>query len=90
MLWLTAHLRCSRCEEAVAKAENELLGDEEKEEGEDLCDCEFSLAYGAKILLNNAKLHLKRGKLYGLCGPNGAGKACLNSHHLLLSLLLLC
>ena len=58
----------------MAKAEDALLGEEEKEEGEDLCDCEFSLAYGAKILLNNAKLHLKRGKLYGLCGPNGAGK----------------
>ena len=45
--------------------------------GEDLCECEFSLAYGAKILLNNTKLHLKRGKLYGLCGPNGCGKSTL-------------
>jgi elongation factor 3 len=43
---------------------------EEEEEGEDLCNCEFSLAYGAKILLNNARLRLKRGKRYGLCGPN--------------------
>lgn len=50
---------------------------EEEEEGEDLCNCEFSLAYGAKILLNNAKLRLKRGKRYGLCGPNGAGKSTL-------------
>ena len=58
----------------MQKAEDQLGGGEEAEEGEDLCDCEFSLAYGAKILLNNAKLHLKRGKLYGLCGPNGAGK----------------
>ena len=70
--------RCdNRCKEAVQKAEDQLAGDEEAEEGEDLCDCEFSLAYGAKILLNNAKLHLKRGKIYGLCGPNGAGKVCL-------------
>ncbi|GFH27561.1 uncharacterized protein HaLaN_25903, partial [Haematococcus lacustris] len=45
---------------------------EDVEEGEDLCNCEFSLAYGAKILLNNARLRLKRGKRYGLCGPNGA------------------
>jgi elongation factor 3 len=50
---------------------------EEEEEGEDLCNCEFSLAYGAKILLNMAKLRLKKGKRYGLCGPNGAGKSTL-------------
>jgi elongation factor 3 len=46
----------------------------EEEEGIDLCDCEFSLAYGAKILLNNTRLRLKKGRRYGLCGPNGAGK----------------
>lgn len=50
---------------------------EDLEEGEDLCNCEFSLAYGAKILLNNARLRLKRGKRYGLCGPNGSGKTTL-------------
>ena len=49
----------------------------EEEEGEDLCNCEFSLAYGGKILLNNARLHLKRGNRYGLCGPNGSGKSTL-------------
>lgn len=48
----------------------------EEEEGVDLCDCEFSLAYGAKILLNNTRLRLKKGRRYGLCGPNGAGKVC--------------
>lgn len=42
-----------------------------------LCDCEFSLAYGAKILLKNAKLVLKRGYRYGLCGANGIGKSTL-------------
>eukprot|EP00854_Cymbomonas_tetramitiformis_P018033 gene18033-21477_t len=47
------------------------------EEGEDTCNCEFSLAYGAMILLNNATLRLKRGKRYGLCGPNGCGKSTL-------------
>ena len=50
---------------------------EEEEPGEDLCKCEFSLAYGAKILLSMAKLHLKKGHRYGLCGPNGAGKSTL-------------
>jgi|APGre2960657444_1045066.scaffolds.fasta_scaffold00076_3 elongation factor 3 len=50
---------------------------EDDQEGEDLCNCEFSLAYGGKILLNNATLWLKRGRRYGLCGPNGAGKSTL-------------
>lgn len=49
----------------------------DEDEGEDLCKCEFSLAYGAKILLNNARLHMKRGQRYGLCGPNGVGKSTL-------------
>ncbi|KAF9271093.1 translational elongation factor EF-1 alpha, partial [Mortierella antarctica] len=40
------------------------------EEGELLCDCEFSLAYGGMILLNKTRLNLRRGQRYGLCGPN--------------------
>lgn len=51
--------------------------EEDEEEGEDLCNCEFSLAYGAKILLNTARLRLKRGHRYGLCGRNGTGKSTL-------------
>jgi len=51
--------------------------EDDEEEGEDLCDCTFSLAYGAKILLNNTRLRLKRGQRYGLCGPNGSGKSTL-------------
>jgi len=47
------------------------------EEGEELCNCEFSLAYGGMILLNNTRLRLTRGQRYGLCGPNGAGKSTL-------------
>lgn len=50
---------------------------EDEEEGEDLCNCTFSLAYGAKILLNTATLRLKRGNRYGLCGKNGTGKSTL-------------
>jgi elongation factor 3 len=50
---------------------------EDEEEGEDLCNCQFSLAYGAKILLNTATLRLKRGHRYGLCGKNGTGKSTL-------------
>ena len=51
--------------------------DDENDDGEDLCNCEFSLGYGAKILLNNTRLHLKRGKRYGICGHNGCGKSTL-------------
>lgn len=40
----------------------------------ELCNCEFSLAYGGKILLQDARLRLVRGRRYGLCGANGVGK----------------
>lgn len=48
-----------------------------EEEGEDLCNCIFTLGYGALTLLNNTRLHLKRGRCYGLCGPNDCGKSTL-------------
>jgi elongation factor 3 len=63
----------NKCEEAVTPKDLE----EEDDEGEDLCNCEFSLAYGAKILLNRTALRLKRGRRYGLCGANGCGKSTL-------------
>ncbi|KAI8907225.1 P-loop containing nucleoside triphosphate hydrolase protein [Gorgonomyces haynaldii] len=47
------------------------------DEGEELCNCEFSLAYGGMILLNNTKLRLTRGQRYALIGPNGVGKTTL-------------
>lgn len=46
-------------------------------EGEELCNCEFSLAYGNMILLNNTRLRLTRGQRYGLCGPMQCGKSTL-------------
>jgi len=49
----------------------------EEEEGEDLCNCVFTLGYGSLTLLNNTRLHLKRGKNYGLLGPNDCGKSTL-------------
>ncbi|OQO02178.1 Elongation factor 3 [Cryoendolithus antarcticus] len=55
--------------------EDETEADEE--DGEDLCNCTFNLAYGAKILLNQTTLRLKRGQRYGLLGPNGSGKTTL-------------
>ncbi|GAB9465141.1 Elongation factor 3 [Globisporangium polare] len=55
-----------------------IIEDIDCDEGKpDLCNCEFSLAYGGMILLNNARLRLKRGHRYGLCGPNGCGKSTL-------------
>lgn len=51
--------------------------DDEDDDGVDLCNCEFTLAYGAKILLNKTQLRLKKNRRYGLCGPNGAGKSTL-------------
>jgi len=51
--------------------------DQDDDAAELLCDCDFSLAYGSKILLNNAKLRLRRGARYGLCGQNDCGKTSL-------------
>jgi len=57
--------------------EDEPEPEADEEEGEDLCNCTFNLAYGAKILLNQTGLRLKRGQRYGLLGPNGSGKSTL-------------
>ena len=51
--------------------------DLEKDNAETLCDCQFTLAYGSKILLHNTRLLLKRGYRYGLLGGNGSGKSTL-------------
>lgn len=59
---------------AIVEAEAD---EDDNDDGEILCETEFSLAYGAKILLNATKLKLRRGRRYGLCGPNGAGKSTL-------------
>jgi len=48
-----------------------------EDNAEELCNCTFSLAYGAKILLSNTNLILKKGRRYGLCGANGTGKSTL-------------
>ena len=62
-----------QCESAV-EPEPEI---DEDEDVEDLCNCNFSLAYGSKILLNNTNMRLKRGFKYGLMGPNQCGKTTL-------------
>ena len=50
---------------------------EDTEEGKNLYQGEFSLAYGALTLLNNTHLHLKQNRFYGLLGPNNCGKTTL-------------
>lgn len=62
----------------LAIKNNEVVEEEEEDDGSELlCDCEFSLAFGSKILLNNTKLKLQRGKRYGLIGKNDCGKTSL-------------
>lgn len=56
----------------------EIPDDDEEDDGaEELCNCNFTLAYGTKILLHNTKMRLLRGKNYGLLGPNDCGKTTL-------------
>jgi len=50
---------------------------EEEEDAEELCNCKFTLAYGAKILLHNTEMKLLRGFRYGLLGGNDSGKTTL-------------
>jgi elongation factor 3 len=51
--------------------------DEDDSEGQVVADCEFTLAYGTKILLHNARIKLKKGMKYGLVGQNDCGKTTL-------------
>lgn len=44
---------------------------------EELCNCQFRLAYGSKILLSNTSLKLLRGFRYGVLGKNDCGKTSL-------------
>ncbi len=68
----------SRCHSIIEKwfdVKEEIF--EDTEEGIDLYKGSFSLAYGALTLLNNANVHLKRNRFYGLLGPNNCGKTTL-------------
>lgn len=48
-----------------------------EDEEEDLCNAQFSLAYGTRVLLHQTPFRVKLGRKYGLVGPNGAGKSTL-------------
>jgi len=54
-----------------------VIRDEDEDAAELLCDCQFTLAYGTKILLHNTFMKLKRGAKYGLLGGNDSGKTTL-------------
>ena len=43
----------------------------------EIVNADFSLGYGARLLLSHTKLRLLKGHRYGLCGRNGAGKSTL-------------
>lgn len=80
------------CAERFAKAHAQLLkasvstsvktmhvdeDDGEDENVADLCDIHFSLAYGSNILLNDSRLHLKKGYKYGVIANKSAGKTTM-------------
>jgi len=74
----------AKAEEAVEKVREEAEKmleipdeDDDDDDAEELCNCQFTLAYGTKILLHNTKMKLKRGKRYGLLGGNDSGKTTL-------------
>jgi len=50
---------------------------DDKITAEELCNIEFTLGYGSKVLLHQTKLQLHRGFKYGLIGPNNSGKTTL-------------
>jgi len=56
---------------------SEIVEDDGAQEGDILCDCRFSLAYGSKILLNQARMKLVKGRRYALVGTKAAGKTTL-------------
>ena len=65
----------AKAEEAVEKVRVEAEKmleipdeDDDEDDAEELCNCQFTLAYGTKILFHNIKMKLKRGNRYGLLG----------------------
>ncbi len=61
----------------IVKAKSLYMQESIALEESELCNIDFSLAYGGKILLRGAHLRLKVGHRYGLVGPNGCGKTTL-------------
>ena len=68
-----------KLEEQLKQLCKDMVKQQEKIEDDDndetLCDCQFTLAYGTKILLHNTRMKLKRGHKYGLIGAINSGKS---------------
>lgn len=82
---LTPYLDCeeSQTKTIVEKVHKEGIANltpdkvDPEDEEEDLCNAQFSLAYGTRVLLHQTPFRVKIGRKYGLVGPNGAGKSTL-------------
>jgi len=78
---LVDEAKCEEVIEAVRVEAEKMLEveeeDDDDDDAEELCNCQFTLAYGTKILLHNTKMKLKRGRNYGLLGKNDSGKTTL-------------
>lgn len=70
---ITKNLRV-KCKEMMKSLP---LHTDDDDDAEELCNCQFTLAYGTKILLHNTTMRLKRGAKYGLLGANDSGKTTL-------------
>lgn len=73
-----------KCFEKFAKTSSNLENtteddtvDSEDDGAEVICDIQFSLAYGSNILLNDSRLHIKKGHKYGIIANKSAGKTTL-------------
>ena len=80
----TSYYDAAKAEEAIEKTRVAAEGmmeipeeEDDEDDAEELCNCQFTLAYGTKILLHNTKMKLLRGKKYGLLGGNDSGKTTL-------------
>jgi elongation factor 3 len=80
----TSYYDAAKAEDAIEKTRVVAEGmleipeeEDEEDDAEELCNCQFTLAYGTKILLHNTKMKLLRGKKYGLLGGNDSGKTTL-------------
>lgn len=61
----------------LSKKYNVKIEAEEEDEGVEIVNSVFSLAYGGMLLLNHSTMRLLKGHRYGVCGKNGAGKSTL-------------
>jgi elongation factor 3 len=65
-------------EQAMGESKDGCIDENDMDDGRfDICDLKFSLAYGSAILLNNTRLHLRKGCKYGVISEKSAGKTTM-------------